>query len=966
MPDSDRVLIRRALTGDNDAFGELLERYSPLVHGVILERVRRMDEVEDLVQDVFVKAYQSLVTLRDVRRFAPWIARIAANISIDWIHRRQRRSRADEEGQQRWSVSLQPDEELERDQTHDMVWQALDRLPIDYRRIVVLYYVEGCRQADIARFLGLTLTTVKWRLYRARTLLHADITTLLGAHLGLHRNSLQRTRDRAMGALPLLTFLHPPPTPSPLWRRMTPAAAIVVGGLGLAAIGNALSDRLMSLQDADTPSDGPAELLSVRYEPRELPGVSVQTTPSQPMPGAALQLQLAGLSDEAPEFYLHYVTQLRDPEDRVVPMEHVGEIWQASLPVPVEAANLFYYASTADQPVEFAPRTSSTDRNQQLRAYKHGLMLYGDDGRPVPNAHVGMGRLNGLHEGPIEASLAAFAREVAVHPRNAEGYKARWSTLQWSVDDLVAGNQQARRERAALLARFPDDPNLAWETIDRGDTLATRQFVERFPHDERVPMAAFAAAIRPVGEHDRIAEKLRAFLRDYPRSPYTTSAYHHMLYAYGHADTATASALADSLIDGSIVAHYDPDQERGRPALGYTGIYGGLYAESAAYLSRFRQHQQLGDTLAARHLAERLLHSRLADPIPYLYMADETQDRRVAARLLERAEPWTTVSHMETLPYFLSDPQADSYFSTYKRDRIHSLRARLLRNLGADYLAAGRLVQAEQALTESFDIQNGTSHTEVSREDVLLRHLARVHERLGHCDKAVAANERILELTYHDGPAEAALRRLYDQGCGTDISPQQRTAALWQPMPTFCARWVQPAIGGADSLCVADIDAPAVLLYRGGHLTTGAIERLDALRDVHSRFAPHGLRILYIAAEGTTRPGDGGPAYRQRDRVAEAMAVHDWPFTILISDDSHWPSLLSKRGYGASQIWVLDTGHRLRLQLQVDWVDSGRVRQDSVVTSLLDELLARPAATQVARRTDPCPTCTGAIDNGKR
>ena len=85
MADSDRALIRRALDGDNDAFGELLERYSPLVHGVLFERIRRTDEVEDLVQDVFVKAYQSLVTLRDARRFAPWIARIAATSTLSSV-----------------------------------------------------------------------------------------------------------------------------------------------------------------------------------------------------------------------------------------------------------------------------------------------------------------------------------------------------------------------------------------------------------------------------------------------------------------------------------------------------------------------------------------------------------------------------------------------------------------------------------------------------------------------------------------------------------------------------------------------------------------------------------------------------------------------------------------------------------------------------------------------------------------
>jgi hypothetical protein len=69
---SDRSLVDRALQGDRDAFEELVDNYVGLVHGIILNKVRRPDEVEDLVQDVFIKAYQELPALRERDRFAAW------------------------------------------------------------------------------------------------------------------------------------------------------------------------------------------------------------------------------------------------------------------------------------------------------------------------------------------------------------------------------------------------------------------------------------------------------------------------------------------------------------------------------------------------------------------------------------------------------------------------------------------------------------------------------------------------------------------------------------------------------------------------------------------------------------------------------------------------------------------------------------------------------------------------------
>src|SRR5262249_24929128 len=82
MPDDSR-LVEAARQGDRTAFGELYDRYARLIHGILLARVP-FSEVDDLVHDAFLQALRRLHTLRDVTRFAPWLAAIARNRANDY------------------------------------------------------------------------------------------------------------------------------------------------------------------------------------------------------------------------------------------------------------------------------------------------------------------------------------------------------------------------------------------------------------------------------------------------------------------------------------------------------------------------------------------------------------------------------------------------------------------------------------------------------------------------------------------------------------------------------------------------------------------------------------------------------------------------------------------------------------------------------------------------------------------
>ena len=154
------VLVRAVLDGDRDGFARLYDLYAPLVHGILLARVPRV-EVDDLVQDIFFHAYKKLHTLRDGSAFGPWIAMIARNRAIDF-HRRSRET-------------VEINDELRGSDMHDSkaaeILELIRNLPEAYRETLVLRLVEGMTGPEIAARTGLTAASVRVNLHRGMKLL---------------------------------------------------------------------------------------------------------------------------------------------------------------------------------------------------------------------------------------------------------------------------------------------------------------------------------------------------------------------------------------------------------------------------------------------------------------------------------------------------------------------------------------------------------------------------------------------------------------------------------------------------------------------------------------------------------------------------------------------------------------------------------------------------------------------------
>jgi len=177
--------IRRAQRGDSEAFGPLVQKHQQRVFSLVYHLVRRRDEVEDLVQEIFIKAFRAVRSFNFQASFATWLSRIATNHCYDYL-RHERASRVsffwqmgeDKQRELENNVESQPEDELdheERTALRDLVDKLLDRAPENDRTVLILKELQDCSVEEIAAALKLKPTTVKVRLHRARKRMLDDL-----------------------------------------------------------------------------------------------------------------------------------------------------------------------------------------------------------------------------------------------------------------------------------------------------------------------------------------------------------------------------------------------------------------------------------------------------------------------------------------------------------------------------------------------------------------------------------------------------------------------------------------------------------------------------------------------------------------------------------------------------------------------------------------------------------------------
>jgi RNA polymerase sigma-70 factor (ECF subfamily) len=177
MPDEE--LARLVQNGDEQAFGVLVERYGQKLLRYGRKFLADPDNIEDIVQDVFLRVYQNIKSFDATRRFSPWIYRIAHNAFVNALKKSSRGSVPVFDFDALVAHQAYEDPvpaEKEREEIGVLLKRGLNTLTPAYREILILNYIEGLSYQAIADVLHIPMGTVGVRLSRARAALKEYIS----------------------------------------------------------------------------------------------------------------------------------------------------------------------------------------------------------------------------------------------------------------------------------------------------------------------------------------------------------------------------------------------------------------------------------------------------------------------------------------------------------------------------------------------------------------------------------------------------------------------------------------------------------------------------------------------------------------------------------------------------------------------------------------------------------------------
>ena len=175
MSETDEQIALAVQAGAQDRFGELVERYEAKLLRYARKFLLDPEDAQDIVQDIFVKAYENMQSFDAARRFSPWIYRIAHNEFVNALKKRESRRTVftidfDTLFPHLQAVDTADSAALERD-TKETLEKHLDKLDAKYREPLILYYLESMDYREIADILHIPVSTVGVRLARARAML---------------------------------------------------------------------------------------------------------------------------------------------------------------------------------------------------------------------------------------------------------------------------------------------------------------------------------------------------------------------------------------------------------------------------------------------------------------------------------------------------------------------------------------------------------------------------------------------------------------------------------------------------------------------------------------------------------------------------------------------------------------------------------------------------------------------------
>ena len=190
---SDAELIQEILSGNLTLFRQLLERHQAQVFRTCIGFVHQKEDADDLTQEVFIQAYQSLASFKGDSEFSTWLYRVAVNRALNYMRERKKKSIFDrldsfftrEVAKQSIFDGVtedNPEQQFILNEEREMIAQALDKLPEKQRVAMVLSKYDDMSQREIANVLNTTEGAVEALLQRAKTTLRKELSHLYRRH----------------------------------------------------------------------------------------------------------------------------------------------------------------------------------------------------------------------------------------------------------------------------------------------------------------------------------------------------------------------------------------------------------------------------------------------------------------------------------------------------------------------------------------------------------------------------------------------------------------------------------------------------------------------------------------------------------------------------------------------------------------------------------------------------------------
>jgi len=176
LPD-DETLVRQTQNGDTRAFDLLWHKYSPRIYSLIYNMTSNHEDANDLLLEVFAKAYRSINGFRGKSSFYTWIHAIAVNMTINFVKKRGRRFQmslddldANVQNDKEFidlTATNTPVREVDLAELQHRLNEAMMKLSVEHRAVVTMFYIQGMPHAEIAKILGIPEATVRSRLFYA-------------------------------------------------------------------------------------------------------------------------------------------------------------------------------------------------------------------------------------------------------------------------------------------------------------------------------------------------------------------------------------------------------------------------------------------------------------------------------------------------------------------------------------------------------------------------------------------------------------------------------------------------------------------------------------------------------------------------------------------------------------------------------------------------------------------------------